>query len=168
MRSDRAGAKAGLLLQCWIPPREGQPAHFWASSPAEVRPTLEWKEYDLNFTLPRQGERGSHAEMKKYRVRLDWNQPEGALFVDDVELQRVETLDEWASWQALGGDRHSIIADPKFVAPEKDDYRLQPDSPAFKLGFKQIPVEKIGPYQDPLRATWPITEAEGAREKPLR
>ena len=51
-----------------------------------------------------------------------------------------------------------------FVAPEKDDRRLKPDSPALKLGFKPIPVEKIGPYQDALRATWPIVQAAGARE----
>ncbi|MBI5690421.1 MAG: right-handed parallel beta-helix repeat-containing protein [Verrucomicrobia bacterium] len=77
-----------------------------------------------------------------------------------------EGLDEWAAWQAAGMDTHSVIADPKFVAPERDDYRLQPDSPAFALGFQAIPVEKIGPYASPDRATWPIVEAEGAREKP--
>jgi hypothetical protein len=36
-----------------------------------------------------------------------------------------------------------------------------------KLGFKPIPVEKIGPYEDPLRASWPIVEAEGVRETGL-
>jgi hypothetical protein len=46
--------------------------------------------------------------------------------------------------------------DPKFVDAAKGDYRLQPDSPAFKLGFKDIPVEQIGLYQDPLRVTWPV------------
>jgi hypothetical protein len=35
-----------------------------------------------------------------------------------------------------------------------------------KLGFRPIPVERIGPYRDDLRASWPIVEAEGAREKP--
>jgi hypothetical protein len=53
-------------------------------------------------------------------------------------------------------DQHSIVADPLFVAPARDDYRLRADSPAFKLGFQPIPVEKIGPYADPLRATWPV------------
>ena len=33
------------------------------------------------------------------------------------------------------------------------------DSPALALGFKPIPVDKIGPYQDDLRASWPIVEA---------
>jgi hypothetical protein len=76
-------------------------------------------------------------------------------------------LDEWASWQALGMDRHSLVADPLFVDAARDDYRLQPESPAWKLGFQPIPLDKIGPCADPLRATWPIVEAEGAREKPL-
>jgi len=76
--------------------------------------------------------------------------------------------DRWPKWwQALGQDRHSVVADPRFVDPQKDDYRLKPGSPAFKLGFKQIPVEKIGPYRDELRASWPIVEASGARERPV-
>ena len=76
--------------------------------------------------------------------------------------------DEWASWQSLGMDRHSKVADPQFVAADHDDYRLSPGSPAFELGFQPIPVEKIGPYRDELRASWPIVEAEGAREHPVR
>ena len=71
---------------------------------------------------------------------------------------------QWEKWQSLGFDRHSLVADPRFVDPAKDDYRLRPDSPAFRLGFKPIPVEKIGPYPDPDRASWPIVEAVGARE----
>jgi hypothetical protein len=34
--------------------------------------------------------------------------------------------------------------DPHFVDAAHDDYRLQADSPAFKLGFKAIPMEQIG------------------------
>ncbi len=72
------------------------------------------------------------------------------------------------AWRVKGLDSTSVAADPLFVAPEKDDYRLWPGSPAFRLGFQAIPVEKIGPYADALRATWPIHEAEGAREKPAQ
>ena len=56
---------------------------------------------------------------------------------------------------------------PGFVNRAAKDFRLKPDSPAFKLGFQPIPVGKIGPYASELRASWPIVEAEGAREKPL-
>ncbi len=76
--------------------------------------------------------------------------------------------DEWASWQAHGMDRHSKIADPKFVDADHEDFRLEPASPAFALGFKPIPVAEIGPYKDELRASWPIVEAPGAREHPVK
>jgi hypothetical protein len=46
--------------------------------------------------------------------------------------------------------------DPKFVDAEKLDFRLQPDSPAFAMGFQPIPVEQIGLYEDDLRVTWPV------------
>ncbi len=72
----------------------------------------------------------------------------------------------WGEWQKAGHDQHSVVADPLFVNAAKDDYRLQANSPAFKLGFKPIPIEKIGPYRDELRASWPIVEVEGAREHP--
>lgn len=46
--------------------------------------------------------------------------------------------------------------DPKFVNEKALDFRLQDDSPAFKIGFQKIPIEKIGLYQDDTRATWPV------------
>lgn len=72
--------------------------------------------------------------------------------------------DQWDAWKSLGEDQHSAVADPHFVDASKDDYRLQADSPAYKLGFKAIPIKKIGPYADELRATWYIVEAESIRE----
>jgi len=48
-------------------------------------------------------------------------------------------------------------ADPRFVDADKQDFRLEPDSPALKLGFEPIPVEQIGLYADELRASWPPT-----------
>ena len=83
-------------------------------------------------------------------------------------LDKTPAERQWDEWNKLGFDRHSLVDDPRFVDPEKDDYRLRPDSPALKVGFKPIPVEKIGPYQSPQRATWPIVEAPGAREATAR
>lgn len=37
-----------------------------------------------------------------------------------------------------------IGVDPLFVNPSKLDFRLLPESPALKLGFKPIPIERIG------------------------
>jgi hypothetical protein len=166
LRSDQEGGKASMLVQFYLPPKDGQPGYFWANSPSEVKLTNAWKDYEFSFNIPAKGEKGWHEQMKNFRVRLDWPAEQGALFAADVALEEVEGLNEWQSWQALG-DQHSVIADPKFVAPEKDDYWPAPDSPAWTLGFQPIPVGKIGPYASPDRASWPIVEAEGAREHPV-
>jgi hypothetical protein len=52
----------------------------------------------------------------------------------------------WEKWQERGHDQHSLIADPLFVAPQENDFRLQPNSPAFKLGFRPIDLSHVGPY----------------------
>ncbi|NHW00052.1 MAG: right-handed parallel beta-helix repeat-containing protein [Thaumarchaeota archaeon] len=41
----------------------------------------------------------------------------------------------WEEWRKRGMDRNSLIADPLFNAPDKYDFSLKPESPAFKLGF---------------------------------
>jgi hypothetical protein len=161
LRASKTNAKVSLAGQSHIPN-----VYFW-NKDASVVVGTEWKEYEVTFKLPAPGESGWHKQMTNVEVSIAFREPDGALYVDDLSLKEAEGLDEWASWQALGFDRGSLVADPLFVNAAKDDYRLPPNSPAFKLGFQAIPVEKIGPYADPLRATWPIVEAEGVREKPL-
>ncbi len=102
----------------------------------------------------------------KFDHNLVFHEGGGSLSME-IRREKVVARQEWAEWQARGQDKHSVVADPMFVDIDKDDFRLRPGSPAFKLGWKPIPVEKIGPQKDPLRASWPIVEAEGAREKPL-
>lgn len=55
----------------------------------------------------------------------------------------------FAEWQALGLDRHSRIADPRFIAPAQHDFRLHADSPALELGFHPIDTSRVGLYGDP-------------------
>ena len=50
-----------------------------------------------------------------------------------------------AEWQKLGKDDGSSVADPLFAAPRENDFRLQPNSPAFKLGFQPIDLSHVGP-----------------------
>lgn len=51
----------------------------------------------------------------------------------------------WAAWQARGQDPNSLIADPRLVDPDRPELGLRPDSPAFKLGFRQIDLRDVGP-----------------------
>jgi len=50
-----------------------------------------------------------------------------------------------------------IDQDPHFVDAEHGNFQLKEDSPAWKLGFQRIPLEKIGLYQSPERASWPVS-----------
>jgi parallel beta-helix repeat protein len=61
---------------------------------------------------------------------------------------------QWAEWQAKGLDLNSLAADPLFADITHNDFSLDQDSPALKMGFKPIPFEKIGLYKDPGRASW--------------
>jgi hypothetical protein len=83
---------------------------------------------------------------------------EGALFLRESDLKADYNLYfntagekltfpidlDFPAWQAKGQDAHSLITDPKFVNPGEYDFRLQPDSPALKLGFKPIDVRQAG------------------------
>jgi hypothetical protein len=72
--------------------------------------------------------------------------------------------------QERGWDMGSVVADPKFVDPKNFDFRLQPDSPAFKVGFVPFDYTKAGVYGDQnwirLAASKRFPEVEFAPEPP--
>jgi len=44
----------------------------------------------------------------------------------------------------------------RLACPAVSAFRLRPDSPAWKLGFQPIPLDRIGLYKDEFRASWPV------------
>ncbi|MFZ5832748.1 MAG: right-handed parallel beta-helix repeat-containing protein [Planctomycetota bacterium] len=64
---------------------------------------------------------------------------------------------DFREWQATSGqDQHSLLADPKFVDAANRDFRLQPDSPAFQVGFEPFPLTGFGLYGDPAWVERPL------------
>jgi hypothetical protein len=56
--------------------------------------------------------------------------------------------------------------DPLFVDRAHLNFQLRPESPAWKLGFQRIPIEKMGLYRSDLRASWPVVSAILPTPKP--
>lgn len=69
------------------------------------------------------------------------------LFYHDGSMPVITGVGEPMSlteWQAKGFDQNSILANPKFTAPDQGDYQLQIDSPAFDVGFERFPLDEFG------------------------
>ncbi len=72
-------------------------------------------------------------------------------FTPSASLKRLEFPNnlDFAQWQQHGQDSGSLCCtqdDPMFVDFAAKNFTLQPSSPAFALGFKQLPSPKrIGP-----------------------
>lgn len=43
-----------------------------------------------------------------------------------------------------GNDKYTLEADPMFLDYEKNDFRLKPGSPAYKMGFEEIDLSDVG------------------------
>ena len=71
-------------------------------------------------------------------------------------------LEDWR--KETGHDKNSIIADPKFVAPGKNDFRFHRNNSAIaEIGFKLFDYTKAGVYGDP---EW-VNKAKSATFPPL-
>jgi hypothetical protein len=71
-----------------------------------------------------------------------------------------------AEWQAEGQDEGSVIGDPGFSDPARDDFSLRPDAPAISaVGFQPFDQEirKAGLYGDP---EWCSIGSRYARRQP--
>jgi hypothetical protein len=74
---------------------------------------------------------------------MDWN-----LYFDARPDAKPETFRlgpaTFAKWRERGHDRNSLVADPLFIAPEQNDFRVMSDSPALRLGFREIDLKGVG------------------------
>lgn len=157
-KADQPGRTLGLVAQSYKAQQ-----HHWAHEQVFTLGT-DWREITTDFTIPGPQEADFLPTLDNLWIRLDCRYNEGTVWVDDVSLKMgtnpLESKTQWQVWQGLGQDVHSVLADPQFVAPQHNNFRLKPTSPALKLGFKPIAFEKIGCYRSPERASWPVDATE--------
>lgn len=99
-----------------------------------------WKDEPYRFYFHPKNEEGTREVEETFE--MDWNLYYNPNLPADSIRFGDETFD---AWRAQGKDAHSLYADPIFVNPDRYDFRLQPDSPAFDLGFQPIDISKVGP-----------------------
>lgn len=126
----------------------------------------EEKTFEVPFHFPARNEKEYDERIGKVSAHFQYMSKTGWAEISELSLKEGKVLNEWESWQMDGGDKQSIVADPLFVDAKNGDFHLKKESPAFKQGFRPIPLEKIGLYRDKARITWPVKEAEGVREHP--
>ncbi len=113
-------------------------------------------------------DQGQGMMLRSWDLQLDKNPFDGNVYWPGQStnvLQRSGHKGGWKGWLAAGQDTHSIIADPFFRDLPNHDYHLKPESPAWKLGFKELPYAEMGLKATRLRKSMP-GEAEGVREHP--
>ena len=49
-----------------------------------------------------------------------------------------------------------VDVDPLLVDPARGEFALREDSPAWRIGFEALPLDEMGLYKDPRRASWPV------------
>ncbi|MDX9868113.1 MAG: right-handed parallel beta-helix repeat-containing protein [Kiritimatiellia bacterium] len=111
-----------------------------------------WKERYPWLLAFRDAVRGKKLRPPETRTRVERNVVWGGPSAWMVHYKNYpRTVHSW-----LVGENNLAGADPLFVDAVKGDYRLQAASPALKLGFRPLPIGKMGLYASPERAVWPV------------
>jgi len=92
----------------------------------------------------------------KYKGLADIEKQNPAIPKNNIIVRNISVGGKWLN--ASGVElKNMVIRDnfidrnPRFMSLAKGDFRLKQDSPVYKLGFKEIPTEKIGLYEDAYR-----------------
>ncbi|MCL6458916.1 MAG: right-handed parallel beta-helix repeat-containing protein [Gorillibacterium sp.] len=65
----------------------------------------------------------------------------------DFRKRNVYDFAEWRKLEQGSFDSETLLADPLFVDAAAGDYRLQPESPAYQLGWSPIEFDRVGPIK---------------------
>lgn len=103
----------------------------------DVKHNIFYKSYPHNTFYRESLVNGKKMEVKLEQTNIDHN-----LYFDVHAADKGFSF--LKSYQARGVDSNSIAADPLFVDVKHGDFRLRKESPAYKIGFRDIEFSKIG------------------------
>jgi hypothetical protein len=118
-----------------------------------VYKTMKQQLEEMNYTAPPYSAR--FPELLKLTDYLKGDKgvpPEGNTVLRNVCVGGKWLEIGWHATAEMVEVRDNLVdRDPLFVDPAAGNYQLRDDSPAFKAGFKRIPVEEIGLIKDKYR-----------------
>jgi len=143
---------------------------------------LGWAKYHTQGWVSEAREKGTHLGIAYKKPPYSTRYPKLVNILDDEPFAPkgnlvARNICVGGRWDGVHGRARPYVTfkdnlideDPHLVAPLPEavprlarpavpvkSFQLRDDSPAFKLGFKPIPLEKIGLYQDERRASWPV------------
>jgi hypothetical protein len=118
-----------------------------------VHKTMKQSLEDMNYTEPPFRARFPELlELTDYLKGDKGVPPEGNIVCRNICVGGKWLEIGWHATAEMVQIRDNLVdQDPLFVDAAKGNYQLRDDSPAFKLGFKRIPVEQIGLMKDKYR-----------------
>jgi hypothetical protein len=116
-----------------------------------VYQTMKKRLEDVNWRQPPYQTRYPElADLEPYYAKDDGVPPGNVLVARNVCVGSQLLKITWGAKEGMAESKDNVVnADPLFTDPAKGDFRLKPDSPAYKLGFKPIPFDKIGRQPSP-------------------
>jgi hypothetical protein len=113
---------------------------------------LNWMKYHIEDVMPKRLEAMPYREppwSERYPELLTLLEDDPGAPKNNVIRRNISVGGRWLdiaeSAKPLTVFQDNLIdEDPRFVDPEHGDYRLHPDSPALRLGFRNIPFAEIG------------------------
>jgi hypothetical protein len=116
-----------------------------------VYKTMKQRLEDVNWRQPPYQTRYPElADLEPYYAKDDGVPPGNVLVARNICVGSELLKLTWGAKEGMAESKDNLVnTDPLFIDPAKGDFRLKPDSPAYKLGFKPIPFEKIGRQSSP-------------------
>ncbi len=103
---------------------------------------MNWKQPPYSTRYPELG------VLEKYYSTNDGVPPGNIIVARNICVGNTLLKTTWGADKEMVEVRDNITnVDPPFIDPSAGDFRLKDNSPAFKLGFKPIPFQKIGHAQ---------------------